>query len=359
MSSLQYKDLLGPNGTENNMGGTQQFFFFARHAEIASFGVPPANPADADDAYAITTAHTMRAGKFFHTMYCTMDTGDLESGSNGEIDGKSFKPVFKFLYPGTRKDAVSFANRCKNDKFIVIVPLADGTRAQLGSQFFCAYITPNFKSGTTSGRGKGWEFEVTAFQGDFMVYEAAVPTEIPVDPVVTPGGSTGGGTTGGGGTGTTTPTPTPSAGIVPAVIASGTTYTVAAGVQQLHTQPIHIRGDLKVRGNLIPSSSMALYLITQTITSVTTPDADEFAIFRDADDGGILKQMDAGRNVTVVGGSGSQSNPITVATYNDLPASVATMKFYVVTNDTTTSPAGKSLYLLFSTSKTWISSVTE
>ncbi|GAB3958197.1 hypothetical protein GCM10028805_52070 [Spirosoma harenae] len=170
-----YKNLLGPDGTESNMGGTRQFFYFAPWGDILTFATPAANPADSDDLYNLTVAHIMKSGKKFLTMYCTIDTSSLESGSNGEIDGKSFKPVFKFFYPGSKKDALAFANLCKNDKFVVIVPLSDGTQIQLGGAFFCAYITPNFNSATTSGRGKGWEFEVMAFQPDLMQYTAAVP----------------------------------------------------------------------------------------------------------------------------------------------------------------------------------------
>lgn len=172
---MAYKDLIGPDGNEDNMGGTRQFFYFGRHADILTFGAPAVNPADTDDAFVITTPHVMKTGTKFNQMYLTIDTSELESGSNGETDGKSFKPTFKFFYPGSKKDALAFANRCKNDKFIVIVPLSDGTQIQLGGQFFCAYISPNFKTGTTSGRGKGWEFEVMAFQPSLMFHTAAIP----------------------------------------------------------------------------------------------------------------------------------------------------------------------------------------
>ena len=174
-SALSYKDLLGPDGTENNMGGTQQFFSFARHADHLTFAAPAASPTDPDDAYVLSTAPTMKTGTKYNRMYCTIDTGELESGSNGEIDGKSFKPTFKFFYPGSRKDAVAFANRCKNDKFIVVVTLSDGTQIQIGNAGFPAYMTPNFKSDKTSGRGKGWEFEVMAYQPDLMTITAALP----------------------------------------------------------------------------------------------------------------------------------------------------------------------------------------
>ncbi|GAB3956707.1 hypothetical protein GCM10028805_47410 [Spirosoma harenae] len=170
-----YKSLLGPDGTENNMGGTRQFFHFAPWGDILTFGAPAANPSDADDLYNITTAHTMKSGKQFFTMYCTIDTSELESGSIGEIDGKSYNPKFTFFYPGSKKDALRFSNQCKNDKFVVIPVLADGTLVQLGGQYFCAYITGNFKSGKTTGRGKGWEFEVMSYQPDLLYYTAAVP----------------------------------------------------------------------------------------------------------------------------------------------------------------------------------------
>ncbi|GAB3550619.1 hypothetical protein [Spirosoma fluminis] len=171
-----YKDLLGPDGTENNMGGTQQFFFFTPHEDILTFGEPAASPSDADDKYVIKVAHIMKSGKKFLTVYTTIDTSELEQALNGEIDGRSFKPTFKFFYPGSKKESIAFVNRVKNGKFVFIVPLSDGTMIQIGAKQWCAYVSPNFKTGTTSGRGKGTEFEVMAYQPDIMIYEAAVPT---------------------------------------------------------------------------------------------------------------------------------------------------------------------------------------
>lgn len=166
---------MGSDGTENNMGGTRQFFNFAPYADFATFGAPASNPSDPDDAYVIATAHTMKTGKNFLTMYTTIDTSELESGLIGEIDGQSFNPKFTFFYPGSKKDVLAWANKAKNDKFIFIVPLSDGTKIQIGNEFFCAYVKPNFKSGKTTGRGKGWEIEVSAYQPDLYYYTAAVP----------------------------------------------------------------------------------------------------------------------------------------------------------------------------------------
>jgi hypothetical protein len=172
---MTYKDMLGPDGTENNMGGTEQFFFFISHSDVLTFKKP--DPADAatDDAYVISEAHVCKSGKKFFKMYATIDTTELEMALNGDIDGQSFKPTFKFFHPGSKKELITFINRIKNDKFLVIVPLADGTLIQIGTEKFVAYMKPNFKSEKTSGRGKGAEFEVMAFQPDIYLYDATIP----------------------------------------------------------------------------------------------------------------------------------------------------------------------------------------
>jgi hypothetical protein len=172
---MDYKDMLGPDGTQNNMGGTEQFFYLCSHADILTFGAPAASPVDPDDKYVITTAHTMKTGKKMVTVYGTIDTTELEQALNGDVDGISFKPTFKFFHPGSGKSLIAFINRVKNDKLLIIVPLADGTMMQLGGPKFVAYVKPNFKSDKTTGRGKGAEFECYAYQPDIMIYGAAVP----------------------------------------------------------------------------------------------------------------------------------------------------------------------------------------
>ncbi|QJD79531.1 hypothetical protein [Spirosoma rhododendri] len=145
------------------------------HSNIKTFGTPPANPATPADAYVITTPHVCNTGKNFTQVYCTPDTSELEGGMNGEIDGRSFKVTFKFFYPGSKKELFAFKNRVKNDKFVLEVPLSDGTIIQIGSAKFPAYIAPSFKSEKMSGRGKGAEFEVTCWMPDMLIYSAAIP----------------------------------------------------------------------------------------------------------------------------------------------------------------------------------------
>lgn len=169
---MDYKDLTGPDGTENNMGGTAQFIYWAPVGDILTFAKPAVN---ATNPYVNTQPFVMKTGKKFYTLYTTIDTSELELGSNGEIDGKSFKPSVKLFYPGLSDDAVMLINRIKNDKIIMLVPMADEAIIQIGSDKFFAFATPNFKSTTTSGRGKGTEIEIMSYQPNIYKYAATIP----------------------------------------------------------------------------------------------------------------------------------------------------------------------------------------
>jgi hypothetical protein len=170
-----YKDLTGPSGTENNMGGTEQFFYFTPRRDIKTWGEPASADLGTDDEFSVKTAHIMNTGKKFNQMYTTIDTSELEGAPNGEIDGRSEKLTFKFFYPGSEKECNAFKNRAKRDQFIFIIPLANGKLVQIGSKKWSSYVTGTFKTGTTSGRGAGTEFEVTCHMPDLLYYEAAIP----------------------------------------------------------------------------------------------------------------------------------------------------------------------------------------
>ncbi len=171
---MSYKDLLGPEGDENNMGGTKQFLNYGRHSEVLTWGEPDPLDAATDDKYVIKTAHAMKVGKEMYRIYCTMDTSELEAALQGERDGKSNKLTMKFWHPGSKKAVIKFANEVKNDKTFWLVPLADGTIFQLGTADWVCDVMPSFKSNKNSG-SKGYEFTVECMMPDVLLYEAAIP----------------------------------------------------------------------------------------------------------------------------------------------------------------------------------------
>ncbi|OIN59801.1 hypothetical protein [Arsenicibacter rosenii] len=170
--AITYADMLPPTGEEVNMGGLSERLWFARKVDIQTWSAPAASPAS---PYILTSAFQMKTGKKFYECYITQDTGDLELQSIGEVDGKSFKPVLKAFYPGLEDAAITFFNQIKNDVIIVIAELPDGKMLQLGNERFSMRVSPNFKTGVNSGRGRGMEFEVTGFIPYIYRYAATVP----------------------------------------------------------------------------------------------------------------------------------------------------------------------------------------
>lgn len=165
---------MGPDGSENNMGGVKQFFSYIPWNDVLTFAAPDPADATTDDKYVIKTDHAAKSTKKFLQMYCTIDTAELEAAASGGIDGRSEKLSFKFFHPGSKKEVIKFINESKNDKFMFLVPLTDGTIIQLGSADYCAYVSKTFKTDKTTGRGKGTEFMVECYMSDILIYAGAI-----------------------------------------------------------------------------------------------------------------------------------------------------------------------------------------
>jgi hypothetical protein len=174
MAAVDYVSKGQPDGQENNMGGTKQVIYFAPIADFAIIGAPVASPTTEAGVVEITTAHTFKTGKCFKELYCTLDKGEVNFETQGDRDGRSFMQKAKIFYPGAKKEAIGFASLVKNDRFIVIIPLADGTKVQIGSADFYAEILPKFGSGTNSGGVRGHEFEISSMNSVNLVYNATV-----------------------------------------------------------------------------------------------------------------------------------------------------------------------------------------
>ncbi|RYC69790.1 MULTISPECIES: hypothetical protein [Spirosoma] len=170
--AIEYKDLLGPNGEENNMGGTEQIVYLIRKSDVKTYPAPAAAPAN---KYVMNTPYVLNTGKKAMQLYTTEDMSELDLGSNGEADGKSFKPMLKLFYPGIDEDAIQFINDVKNDKVNMLVPLNNGKIIQLGSGKHFMTVSPEMKTGTVSGRGLGTFIEISGFVPNILFYSAAVP----------------------------------------------------------------------------------------------------------------------------------------------------------------------------------------
>lgn len=174
MAEINYTSLASPGGQDNNMGGTKQKIYYAPVRDFLAIQKPIAVPVTLEDTVKIVTAHTFKTGFCFKEVYCTLDKGSVDLEPQGERDGKSFKQKAKIFYPGSKVEAIAFASNIKNDNLIVIIPLADGTMIQVGSEDFPAQMSPKFTSATNSGGIKGWEFEIEAMESVNFVYTSTI-----------------------------------------------------------------------------------------------------------------------------------------------------------------------------------------
>lgn len=182
---MNYADLAAPSGQADNMGGLTTLAYYAPIEDFLSIKKITASPTTPADLVNISAAHTFKTGKCFKKMYCTMNRGSVESKSQGDIDGKSFKQSGKLFLPGSLSAAHGFAAMCKNDNFILLLEMPDSATVghlQVGTEMFPAKISPNFTTAQNESGVRGYEFEFEAVTDRNYIYPAG--TSISLTPAI-------------------------------------------------------------------------------------------------------------------------------------------------------------------------------
>ncbi len=169
----------GPNGTSDNIGGTSGIIYGAATSLFTAAGIT--------EPLAYTVATTMvemaenaddfvfATGGRFWEFYTTENTGKLTYKEQGDMDGKSYKPEGEIFYPGDELSFMGFMRWAKNQKFIFIIPMANGVMHQVGTRAFPASFTGEWESATNSAGVKGAKMKfTTAVVSGPMIYTGAV-----------------------------------------------------------------------------------------------------------------------------------------------------------------------------------------
>lgn len=141
---MDTQDLTHLAGSDNTPG-IQQTIYYAPLEDIASLPVPDKDDsASATGTFAdlvtITSDIVMKAGKQFHSMYVTLEDGDLKHEGQGEMDSMSFKNSLEFAHPGSKPEILGFAQWVKNNNIVFLVPEVDGQVRLLGSRAYPAKL---------------------------------------------------------------------------------------------------------------------------------------------------------------------------------------------------------------------------
>lgn len=176
-----YSDIVGPNGTEDNIGGATERWWFAPKdwfASIADVKKLDDGTATAFTDYSvIATDHTFTSGKGFIEIYCTPDKGSGSWAAQGETDGHSYKGTMKAFVPGINGTLLGMLRKLKNEKCIVLQELADGKVLQYGSPRFSAKVlATNIGTATNSSGVRGSEIEVTCMESGPVLYTGEITT---------------------------------------------------------------------------------------------------------------------------------------------------------------------------------------
>ncbi|UOQ99894.1 2-phosphosulfolactate phosphatase [Hymenobacter sp. 5317J-9] len=169
MNPFELNNLEGPNG-EDNTPGLLGYVLLALERDFATIAKAPKLGAAAGDTAIITDAHTFKATKGFVKVYMTLDSNTLKAALVGERDGKGYKISFEGFHPGNKASVLEFARVVKNLGLIMLVPDADGTYLQVGSEGLPVELAPDFDSGKLSGGRRGFTIKGEAYANGLYIY---------------------------------------------------------------------------------------------------------------------------------------------------------------------------------------------
>lgn len=174
---FDFTDLDKPAGP--NIGGFTIECYIIEVDNIDTEAVVAAAPTDYSEMVTLVGNHILVALKNFAKVYVTPRTLSNISETQGEIDGKSFKPTGEFFYPGSKAEAMGFAAKIKDSNIILIaIDPNDGNRTQFGNKLLPVFVSPRVEFGAAAPDRRG---VFCAFECDSLVPGYIYNGSIPLD----------------------------------------------------------------------------------------------------------------------------------------------------------------------------------
>ena len=173
MNTFALSNLDGPGG-DDNTPGLRGFILTARESDFTTISKAPKTGTKAGDTAIITTAHVFKTGKGWTKQYITLDSNQLKAAITGERDGRGLKVSFEGFHPGNKAEALEFFRVVKNLGLIMLVPDADGTYLQVGSEGLPVELAPDYDSGKLSSGRRGWTVKGEAYANGLYIYAGPI-----------------------------------------------------------------------------------------------------------------------------------------------------------------------------------------
>lgn len=173
MNPFELNNLEGPQG-EDNTPGLLGYVLTALESDFTTIAKAPKTGATPGATAIIADDHVFKAGKGWTKQYITLDSNMLKAAIVGERDGRGQKITFEGFHPGNKAVALEFARVVKNLGLIMLVPDADGTYLQVGSEGLPVELAPDYDSGKLSSGRRGFTIKGEAYSNGLYIYAGDV-----------------------------------------------------------------------------------------------------------------------------------------------------------------------------------------
>ena len=157
-----------------NAPGTELQIYYCPRAEFLSLKDVQTVTA-IDDYGTIGTAHTFATGKGFYKLRVEMADNRVKHEKQDAKTGGAWKNSAQFFVRGNADELRGTAHQLSNDDMIFLIPLKDGTIAQIGGAHSECEVKPHFDSlDDNSTEKRGWMFEISAVDKYPLYYGSAL-----------------------------------------------------------------------------------------------------------------------------------------------------------------------------------------
>jgi hypothetical protein len=176
---VDLQDVDWPDGADNTAGVAQYIY----GAPVSYFDtIPdviqpdPTGSGSLSDLVTIKDNYVLKSGKDLIKLYVTLETGKLDSETQGEFDGMSFLNKLEFLIPGSTPTALGFARLAKNGSWIWFVPLIDGQKRVVGHRNYPAKLVsaPHTTGQKSADRKAGTYTFQSAWSGPAPIFTGRI-----------------------------------------------------------------------------------------------------------------------------------------------------------------------------------------
>lgn len=164
-------DLEKPTG--HNTAGITATIYYQLADNVETFPAPAGT--DMGALAVLASDIVLAPGNVWKQLYCTLETGSVQSEMVGERDGRCFRNTLTISHPGNSPEILGFLEYVKNSRLICIARDIDGQYRLVGSKFLPATLkAATAGTGNTIDSRKAALIEIEALGRIAPIYEGAI-----------------------------------------------------------------------------------------------------------------------------------------------------------------------------------------